>query len=196
VVGHDFGAVAGYAFAARHRDAVTHLAFFEMVLPGLGIMEGAMSPQPQGQFLWHMGFQSVPDIPFTLISGHEREYLQWFFQYYAYDPTAITPADLDHYTAAMQQVGALRAGLELYQAFFTMGEQIKAHATDKLTIPVLAYGGASCLGPLPLQCMEMVATDVRGGVAERAGHWIAEERPGFVADEVLAFIAGTPASTT
>ena len=113
VVGHDFGAVAGYTFAARHREAVTHLAFLEMVLPGLGIMEGAMSPQPQGQFLWHMGFQSVPDIPFTLINGHEREYLQWFFQYYAYDPTAITAEDLDHYTAAITQVGALRAGLEL-----------------------------------------------------------------------------------
>ena len=31
-----------------------------------------MTPQPTGTFLWHMGFQSVPDLPELLIAALVR----------------------------------------------------------------------------------------------------------------------------
>lgn len=187
LVGHDWGAATAYAYAASHRDQVQRLAIFEMVLPGFGLMEQAMVPQPGGNFLWHMGFQSVPDVPFTLIEGREDVYLSHFFDFYAYDPWAVRPEERAPYVQAMREVGALRAGLEYYKAYFTSAEQNKAHAQRKLEMPVLAYGGVACLGELTKQCLELAAVDVHGGIIERCGHWIGEERPEFVAAELLAF---------
>ncbi len=192
VVGHDWGAVFGYVYAATAPDRVSALGIVEMALPGVGVMEPAMSPAPRGNFLWHMGFQSVPDLPEMLIQGKERPYLQWFFEHFAYDPSAIGPADLDEYVAAITQVGALRAGLAVYQEFFVSAEQVGAHAKTPLTIPVRAFGGEACLGELTLTSAQAVAPKAEGGVIDRCGHWAAEERPDFVAKMVreLAMAGG------
>jgi pimeloyl-ACP methyl ester carboxylesterase len=188
LAGHDWGAATAYSYAAQFGGEVRRLAFFEMVLPGFGIMEQAMAPQPDGNFLWHMGWQSVPEIPFALIEGREDLYLRWFFKHYAYDPEAVTDADAAVYVRAMTEVGALRSGLEYYKSFFTSAAQNEAHRERPLEIPVAAWGGEACLGPLSKQCMELAsAGEVGGGVIERCGHWIGEERPDFVAAELLEF---------
>jgi pimeloyl-ACP methyl ester carboxylesterase len=182
VVGHDWGAVFAYLYAADHRDQVSALGIIEMALPGVGSMEPAMQPQPGGNFLWHMGFQSVPDVPEFLIAGKERAYLRWFFEHFAFDPAAITEGDLDEYVAAITQVGALRAGLSVYQDFFTTAEQVADRAKVPLDIPVVAWGGEACLADLSLASVQQVAPHATGGVIDRCGHWAAEERPVFVVD--------------
>jgi pimeloyl-ACP methyl ester carboxylesterase len=184
VLGHDWGAVFGYVYAAKTPSQVRALGIVEMALPGVGVMEQAMAPQPQGNFLWHMGFQSVPDLPELLIAGKERPYLRWFFEHFAYDPSAITAADLDVYTDAITQVGALRAGLAVYQDFFTTADQVAALAKTPLEIPVRAYGGEACLGGATLASVQAVAPAAEGGVIERCGHWAGEERPDVVASIV------------
>jgi pimeloyl-ACP methyl ester carboxylesterase len=184
VIGHDWGAVFGYVYAAKSPDQVRALGIVEMALPGVGVMEQAMAPAPQGNFLWHMGFQSVPDLPELLIAGKERPYLRWFFEHFAYDPSAITAADLDEYVSAITQVGALRAGLAVYQDFFTSADQVSELAKTPLEIPVRAYGGEACLGGLTLASVQAVAPGATGGVIERCGHWAAEERPDVVASIV------------
>ena len=187
LAGHDWGAAAAYSYAAQHRADVRRLAILEMVLPGLGIMEQAMAPAPRGEFLWHMGFQSVPDVAHDLIAGREDVYLGHIFERYAYDPHAVRPERMRQYVDAMRAVGALRAGLGYYTSYFASAEQNARHAQEKLTMPVLAMAGEACLGPLTKQCLELAATDVRGGVIERCGHWIGEERPDFIAEQLLAF---------
>ena len=181
VIGHDWGAVFGYVYAATSPDQVSALGIVEMALPGVGVMEQAIAPAPQGNFLWHMGFQSVPDLPELLIAGKERPYLRWFFEHFAYDPSAITAADLDEYVSAITQVGALRAGLAVYQDFFTSADQVSELAKTPLEIPVRAYGGEACLGGLTLASVQAVAPGATGGVIERCGHWAGEERPDVVA---------------
>jgi pimeloyl-ACP methyl ester carboxylesterase len=136
LVGHDWGAAVAHAYAAQHRDEVRKLAIFEMVLPGFGLMEGAMMPQPNGNFLWHMGFQSVPHIAEELIRGREAAYLNNMFQFYAYDPSAVAPEHMREYIEAMQHVGALHAGLGYYSDFFVSAEQNRTHSETKLIMPV------------------------------------------------------------
>lgn len=181
VIGHDWGAVFGYVYAAMTPGQVRALGIVEMALPGVGVMEQAIAPAPHGNFLWHMGFQSVPDLPELLIAGKEKPYLRWFFEHFAYDPGAITAADLDEYVDAITQVGALRAGLAVYQDFFASADQVTELAKTPLEIPVRAYGGEACLGGLTLTSVQAVAPAASGGVIERCGHWAAEERPEFVA---------------
>ncbi|MFE4837502.1 alpha/beta fold hydrolase [Arthrobacter sp. NPDC056691] len=187
LAGHDWGAAVAYAYAAQFREGVHKLSIFEMVLPGFGIMEEAMTPQQGGNFLWHMAFQSVPDIPYALIQGREDIYMRWFFEHYAYDPSAFSAEDVAIYVRAMTHVGSLRAGLEYYKSYFESAAQNTEHAKQPLTIPVSAWGGEACLGDATKASIDLVANDVRGGVIERCGHWIGEERPEFVAGHLLEF---------
>jgi pimeloyl-ACP methyl ester carboxylesterase len=188
LVGHDWGAVAGYCLAAAHPEAVARLAIYDMVMPGLGLIEEAMTPRPQGRFLWHMAFQSVPDIPELLIRSSLREYMQSFFTTHAAVPDAIDAEALDHYVALYSEAGALRAFLAYYENFWRHGEQVRAHAKTKLAIPVLAYGGEQSLGPLTKQCMEELADEVVGGVIPDCGHWVAAENPDFVRTSLQRFL--------
>lgn len=185
----DFGAGAAYEYAAAHRDAVERLAFMEFALPGFGLLDAAAGPQPGGG-IWHLSFFMVPDIAEELLRGKEAAYIKWVLQFYAYNPSAFTPQDIDVFVEAYSQIGALRAHMQYYQELFADAEQNRQSAQEKLSIPVLALGGSNCLGGLPLQSMQAVADDVRGGVIERCGHWVAEERPDYISERLLAFFGG------
>lgn len=189
LVGHDWGAVASYALAAQYPEVVSKLAIFEMLIPGVGPMEKIMEPRAGGQFLWHMGFHSVPDVPEMLIRNNLREYMQRFFTHYAAVPDAVDEESLDHYVGLYSEAGALRAFLTYYQNFWIHSEQTRAHmARGKLAMPVLVYGGDGSQGELTKQCMEELAADVSGGVIPNCGHWIAEENPEFVLSVLREFL--------
>jgi pimeloyl-ACP methyl ester carboxylesterase len=55
--------------------------------------------------------------------------------------------------------------------------------TKKLAMPVRAWGGERFLGDIT-PMWKRVANDVQGGSIERCGHFMAEERPEFVLQQV------------
>ena len=81
----------------------------------------------------------------------------------------------------------MRAGFEYYRALWTDLEHNKENARTPLEMPVLALGGDVGFGERTLESCRKVAKDVRGGVIERSGHWIAEEQPEQLADHLLKF---------
>jgi pimeloyl-ACP methyl ester carboxylesterase len=184
VVGHDWGSVWAYHYAAKFRDEVVGLGNFEMMIPGMGGHEAGMQPKPNGKFFWHMAWHSVPVFPEELIRGNERKYLQYYYTDFAYNPTAVTKEALDEYEACFKLFGALHAGILLYQHFWDDAEQAKVHAKKKLNIPVIAWGGAALMGNWCVETMQPLAEDVTGGAIPECGHWVAEERPEFVAEEI------------
>jgi pimeloyl-ACP methyl ester carboxylesterase len=42
-----------------------------------------------------------------------------------------------------------------------------------------------------LDSMRLLATDVRGGVVPLSGHWIPEEQPDFVVDQLFKFFGNS-----
>jgi pimeloyl-ACP methyl ester carboxylesterase len=56
-------------------------------------------------------------------------------------------------------------------------------------MPALALGGAQAIGEMALRAARAVATNVRGVVIERCGHWIPEERPEYLTEQLLAFFS-------
>ncbi|RXH31666.1 hypothetical protein XH94_33570 [Bradyrhizobium zhanjiangense] len=120
-----------------------------------------------------------------LMSGREREYLQWFFNFRISNPAAITEADFRDYLTAYTAPGAMRAAFELYRSF----DQDPKDNRDLLAnkgkprIPVLVAVGATSPTASPVRgMMEEVSTDPRVLPLPGAGHWIAEENPeGFAA---------------
>lgn len=85
----------------------------------------------------------------------------------------------------------MRAGFEYYRAFPDYIKQNEEYSKVKLPMPTLALGGECSFGNAALESLRMVATDVRGGVVPDSGHWIPEERPAFLTDQLFKFFANT-----
>ena len=128
----------------------------------------------------------VPDIPEMLVQGHEREYLTSFYRHTC-NPEAITQEDIDEYVSHYSAPGGMRAGFEYYRALLDDVKQNIESSKVKLPMPVLALGGECSFGTAALDSMRLLATDVSGGIVPDSGHWIAEEQPQFLVDQLFNF---------
>jgi pimeloyl-ACP methyl ester carboxylesterase len=194
LVGHDIGLMVAYAYAQAYREAVSHLAIVDAPIPGTIVFDRVRA-NPR---VWHFAFHNARDIAEALVAGHERVYLEAFFNARIFDPSAIPNVDLDIYVAEYSAAGAIRAGFELYRAFEQDGKdnQEALKRNGKLTIPVLAVWGAiSNSGPLLPEMMNEVANDVTGVEIARTGHWIPEENPTGFSSALLAFLSGPSGRT-
>ena len=193
LVAHDIGAQTAYSYAAAHPNNVTKLVIMEFAFPGF------FPPGFEG-ITWWFGFHQTPDIPEMLTFGKEKEYLSWFYKGLAYNPYAITQADIDEFVRHYSAPGGMRAGFEYYRAFpIDAKENTESLAKEgKLQMPVLALGGdiyPAIGGDLPgnfaLSSTQLLAANVRGITAPLSGHWIPEEQPDFVVDQLFKFFGNS-----
>jgi len=187
LVGHDWGGPVAYAYACAHPDEVRKLAILDVTIPGEAWEKFPQITRRGG--IWHLAFHNVRDLPEALVAGRERTYLSWFYRSAAYNPCAITEEEIDEYERCYAAPGAMRAGFEYYRAIFTDIDHNKENAKTKLKMPVLALGGERGFRNAPLHSMRELAENVRGGVVERAGHWLAEERPDYLIEQLIAFFS-------
>ncbi len=187
LVGHDWGGPTAYALAHAHPDAVRRLAILDVTIPGDG--SPSMS---QGGRRWHHAFQQTLDLPEALVTGREDIYFGWFYRNYGHRPDAIPPADVAEYLRTYREPGALRSGFAYYRNIPRDIADNAAGAKDfKLPMPVLALGGANSWGRglEVVESLRRLATDVRGGIIENCGHWMPEEQPEALLEQLLAFFA-------
>ena len=188
VVGHDIGSMVATAYALRYRDGVRALVYGESPLPGTEVYEQAKRTMP----VFHFAFHAVLDLPETLVTGRERQYLGHFVDRLGYRPSAV---DLDFFVHAYSQPGALRAGFDLYRAFEQDAEDVRAALADggKLTVPCLGlYGQVSRFTDVTETMGREIADDVTVAVVPETGHWLAEENPDAVVEIVQDFVEGRP----
>lgn len=187
LVGHDWGGPTAFSLAAQHPDAVRKLAILDVVIPGDG---GDFS---QGGRRWHHALFRTPDLPEKLFADREELLLDWFFETYGHRSDCIPQPDREEYYRAYKKLGAMRCMFELYRALpqDAADNAGMLERSGRLKMPVLALGGDKSFGRglEPLQSLQRVAVDVRGGVIPDCGHWVAEEQPEFVAKALLDFFA-------
>lgn len=186
LVGHDIGAMVALAYAFRFRDEVARLVLMDAPLQGTGMM-ARMAGDPRG---WHVAFHGARDIAELLVQGRERAYLAHMIAVRIHDAGAIEPADFDAYVRAYEAPGAMRVAFEAYRTFDRDGEDVRHALAEggKLTVPVLALGGAEGgLGEAMAPMVAELAETWRYEPVADAAHWLAEENPQAVADHILAF---------
>ncbi|GME34386.1 Alpha beta hydrolase fold protein [Neofusicoccum parvum] len=198
VFSHDKGAGFAAAFAAKYPSSTRRVGFFEYVLPGFGY-EDFWIPSSGGGIgwdlykNWQLGFFSVPDAAAYFINGREKEMLAWYFYHASYSGNeAISQDHLNRYATSIGKPGFLRSMFNVFSVstvtqdarFFN--ETIRGSA---LQMPVLAAGGEASFG---LAALEQTWTDVGNNVAfdvvPKAGHWVLDENPVWVARRISSFI--------
>lgn len=185
-VGHDIGMWVAYALAADHPEAVERVALIEGGIPGLlRPPPPVLMPQSQSAFFWQFMFNQQPDLPELLLEGHERAFMSYLFDKWAYRPERIA---LDVYADVYSSPGGMRAQMAYYRAFPETIAQDERRSAHKLAMPVLVLGGDHGVRDLPQTMLRPVATHVRGGVLQNCGHFAPEECPEALLTELLPFL--------
>jgi pimeloyl-ACP methyl ester carboxylesterase len=188
LVGHDLGGPTAYALAAAHPQQVRRFVILEGTPPGLEPLADPNTPvQESAPPLFHPFLHMVPDLPEVLTQGREKEYLGYFYRTYAYDPATFNDADIEEYARAYAKPGGMRGGFAHYRAIAETARQNKELAKRKLPMPVLAIGGEHSYGTAMERSARLFASDVRGVVVSRAGHFIPDERPVLFTQLLLNF---------
>src|ERR1700761_4416974 len=187
--GPDVGMPIAYALAADHRDRVDRLVVSEAPLPGISPSPPLFLPPQLNAMLWHLAFNQLPKINEQLVTGREdiffgaefdasagtRKLPDYAVRYYI-DTVA---ADPDH----------LRGSFEFSRAIPATIAQNEQRKTRRLTLPVLAIGGAESSGEGVGNTMKLAADDVQTMVLTGSGHWVAEQAPEQLLSALTAFLA-------
>ncbi|WP_046729396.1 alpha/beta fold hydrolase [Streptomyces humi] len=189
VVGHDIGTWTGYALAADHPERVGRLAILEALIPGLTPSPPFFGPAAASLKLWQFGFNRLTDLNEELVRGRERLFFGWQFATKAATRTAIPEYAVDVYVDAITtDPRALRASFAYYRALDETIAQNERRSRTRLTLPVLAVGGALWSGAGAAQTMRLAADDVTEVVLDDCGHYPAEEQPARFAEILEDFL--------
>jgi pimeloyl-ACP methyl ester carboxylesterase len=187
-VGHDIGSWVGYSFGHAYEKSLKGLILLDGNIPGV-TLQPTITLGTDNWRNWHFLFNPIPDLPEILLQGRERILIEWFFnRKTANFVTTFTKADVDEYERIYSGLGGMRGMLGYYRAVLEDMEQNKALKKVKLTIPVLALGGDAGSAPDLYDRMKPLANVVYGGVIKNSGHYIPEEQPASLAQEIINFI--------
>jgi len=186
IVGHDVGSAVAYAWAAAHPEQVEQLVLMEGLPAGLE-PSGAVTPMLQGKPLWHLAFGMTPDVPERLLADRERIFVEFILRRGCYDPMTFSDEEIDAYTRPFAALGGVRGALAHIRAIPSSAALNRKLAEKDLEMPVLAIGAELSFGKYMAEGARRFARHVSGAIAERCGHWIPEERPDWLCEQLLAF---------
>jgi pimeloyl-ACP methyl ester carboxylesterase len=187
--GTDVGMPIAYALAADHRNRVDRLVVSEAPLPGISPSPPLFLPPLLNERLWHLAFNQLPEINEQLVTG--REDIFFGAEFDASAGTNKLPRDTVRYyiDTLAADPDHLRGSFGFYRALPTSIAQNEQRKTRRLTLPVLAIGGAESSGEGVGNTMELTANDVQTLVIPGCGHWVAEQAPDELLVALAAFLA-------
>lgn len=186
VVGHDIGTMVAYAYARRYPDKTDHLVVMDAPVPGVPPWDQIV----RSPLLWHFDLGG-PDME-RLVAGRERLYLNRFWNDFAGDPSKVDEATRRHYAGLYARPGTMHSAFAQFRSIRQDAEDNKATLTPKLSMPVLAIGGAKSFGANEAAVMRNAATHVTELVVPNAGHWLMEESPNVIVVAIRSFIENKP----
>jgi pimeloyl-ACP methyl ester carboxylesterase len=186
VVGHDVGSAVAYAWAAAHPEQIEQLVLMEGLPAGLE-PSAAATPMLQGKPLWHLAFGMTPDVPERLLADRERVFVEFLLRRGCYDPMTFSDEEIDAYTRPFAALGGVRGALAHIRAIPSSAVLNRKLAERVLEMPVLAIGAELSFGKYMVEGARRFARQVSGAIVERSGHWIPEERPEWLSEQLLAF---------
>ena len=187
VAGHDTGLWIGYALAADHPGRLDRLAVAEAAMPGVSPSPPLFGSMQANNQLWHFGFNRLAEVNEELVRGREGIYFGFQF---AKAARKLPGYAVKHYVDNLaSDPEALRGSFEAYRALDTTIAQNQQRKERRLTLPVLAIGGAEGIGEGAANTMKLAADDVQSVVIPGSGHYCLEEAPEEILEALTEFLA-------
>lgn len=192
VVGHDRGARVAHRLALDAPEAVDRLAVLDIV-PTLHMFDHVDRAMASTYFHWF--FLALRNgLPESLISADPRTWLRSRFTGRNAGGRPIDPEAYAEYERCFLSPGAIEASTADYQSAATVDlEHDRAdHLADRrLAMPLLALWGAHGYVGANFDVVDVWRTyaEHARGTEISADHYLAEEAPERVAEELLAFLA-------
>jgi pimeloyl-ACP methyl ester carboxylesterase len=178
VAGHDMGAPVALVYAFDNPETVRGLVYVDEPLPGFNLDQFTRFAADNTLQYWWFGFHSQHNLAETLVTGKEREYLEFFLRVMVQNQSAITAGDREEYLRTFASAGGARGSFGWYRAIFQTETQIRERAgRGKLTIPVMGVNGAWGHPRTGEQLTAVAEGTPESAVLAECGHLVPEERP-------------------
>ncbi|MFD4989010.1 alpha/beta fold hydrolase [Streptomyces sp. NPDC058374] len=189
LAGHDRGALVAFRAALDHPEAVSRVALLD-ILPTLDMWGSLRGTSAAVGFHLYLMAQA-PGLPERLISGSADAFFGHFLDVWTRDPAALPPevraAYLDASAAAVPSIVAdYRATAGIDVAHDTA--DLDARNTLRVPATVLQQDWGAALGYDAEALWRAWAPDLRHRTVG-CGHFMAEEDPGLVAEEIRRLFA-------
>ena len=193
VAGHDRGARVGHRMALDHPRRVKSFTSLDVV-PSQAAFDSMDADLAFAWFHWHLMRQPTP-LPETLISNSAKTYLDFLLESWTAVEGAITDEAYSEYLRCFSNPETIRGTCMDYRSIELDLQHDEADRGRKLTCPVLVlWAGNMAKRPgwqvgarlNMLDSWRERATDVRGGPID-CGHFLSEEAPDEVTDQLLGF---------
>jgi pimeloyl-ACP methyl ester carboxylesterase len=189
VFGHDTGMWIGYALAADHLDRVDRLVVAEAAMPGVSPSPPLFGSTAANDRLWHFAFNRLAGVNEQLARGREDIYFGFQFAKAAHKlPDYVVRHYIDTLAA---DPAALSGSFAPYRALDATIAQNQERTKRRLTLPVLAIGGAEGIGEGAANTIKLAADDVQSVIIPGSGHYCLEEAPDEVLAALTSFLAPT-----
>jgi pimeloyl-ACP methyl ester carboxylesterase len=181
VVGHDMGGKVAYILSLLQPELVTKLIMVDCMPPGTENMDPAKGG------MWHYGFHMAAKFPEMLTKGREREYISAQMAKWLHQKDAITQNALDEYAKHYASPGGMTAGFNYYRTLLDDAKFLAAYTDRKFAMPILTVAGRYGVSDNLFKAMMQKADNLKGVIAEESGHFVPEEAPVFLTEQILKF---------
>jgi haloacetate dehalogenase len=187
LVGHDRGGRVAHRLALDHPDRLTKLAILDIV-PTYKVLHSVTNELATANFHWWFLIQKTP-LPETLIGNSAEVWLRSRFE--RIPPGILSKEAFAEYLRSLTLPGSIHGSCEDYRAGATIDLTHDAADLDhKISCPVLILWGER--GVWPKLYDVLAVWRERGSQVEGkqvpTGHFIAEERPDILLDELGKFL--------
>ncbi|MEU5850767.1 alpha/beta fold hydrolase [Saccharopolyspora shandongensis] len=192
VIGHDFGAAVAFQYASQFPGDTARLGYLDLPLPG-----PVIDASTYRTLSWHIAFHSQRRIPEAIVGDDVREYLASFYPQVSFEGTAFggtsdrspfTDSEINEYARTYSRPEALSGGFELYRTLEK--DVLDIVSAAPVRIPTLLMTAQGQLDAIRATVDSRMTNIVRAVDVPRAGHWLAEENPQFVTEELVRFLGG------
>ncbi len=188
LVGHDRGGRVAHRYALDHGETLERLMLLD-IEPTLTVFERMDAPLALAA--WHWLFLPVPDLAETLIGARPEEMLRFLLRSWAGDPGAIEEEAVGEYLRCFRIPGTIRATCSDYRAGASTDlEDDRRDRERRIEAPLrVLWGGLGRRGEGPdlVEIWREKAREVSGRVIGGSGHFMPEEVPSVVVEEIRTF---------
>jgi haloacetate dehalogenase len=191
LVGHDRGARVSHRLTLDHPEAVRRLVTLDIV-PTKTVFDSTNMALASAYYHWYFMLRPTP-FPEEMIGSNPEAWLRNHMGGRFAGLAPFQPDAWSEYLRCFSDPAAIHGSCEDYRAAGTIDLEHDATsiaAGQKVTCPMLALWGAEGTVQRLFKAVEewqKVATDVRGH-ALPCGHYIPEEVPDLLYDELVAFL--------